>query len=146
MHYSRSFKKMIMSTEQGLIGVLSVEAEAVNEDEEEEDNQKEKERKVIVAPFIELGRFHTKKINGIKELGDSTQLVTISEDQTLAIWEATSQNQVARILLHTKPTAMDVSKDGKVAFVGSEKGVLRVYDLSNRTMPRLIKNYRFYEN
>lgn len=38
MYYSRSYKKMIMSTEQGLIGVLSVEADAVNEDEEEEDN------------------------------------------------------------------------------------------------------------
>jgi WD40 repeat protein len=41
---------------------------------------------------------------------------------------------------------LDVSKDGKVAFVGSEKGVMRVFDLSNRTMPRLIKSYRFYEN
>lgn len=137
---------MIMATEQGLIGVLSVEAEAVNEDEEDEDNQKEKERKVIIAPFIELGRFHTKKINGVKELGESTQLVTISDDQTLAVWEATSQNQVARVLLYTKPTALDVSKDGKVAFVGTEKGILKVFDLSNRTMPRLIKNYRFYEN
>ena len=59
MHYSKSFKKIIMSTQQGLIGVLSVEAEAVNEDEEEEDHQHEKEKKVIVTPFVELGRFHT---------------------------------------------------------------------------------------
>lgn len=38
MHYSRSFKKLLMSTANGLIGVLSVEAEAVNEDEEEDEN------------------------------------------------------------------------------------------------------------
>jgi hypothetical protein len=38
MHYSRSFKKIVMGTHQGLIGVLAVEAEAVNEDEEEEDH------------------------------------------------------------------------------------------------------------
>ena len=72
MHYSRSFKKIIMATQQGLIGILAVEAEAVNEDEEEDENQNEKETKVLVTPFVELGRFHTKKINGIKELGDTT--------------------------------------------------------------------------
>ena len=41
--------------------------------------------------------------------------------------------------MFSKPTALDVSKDGKAAFVGSEKGILRVFDLSNRAMPRLLK-------
>lgn len=146
MHYSRSFKKIIMGTQQGMIGVLAVEAEAINEDEEEDDNHHEKEKKVIVTPFVELGRFHTKKITGIKELGDSTQLVTISEDMTMAIWEATSFNQITRVQQQTKPTALDVSKDGKVAFVGSEQGILRVYDISNRALSRLLKFFKFYEN
>lgn len=53
---------------------------------------------------------------------------------------------MARVLLYSNPTALDVSKDGKVAFVGSDQGVVRIYDLSNRAMPRLIKAYRFYEN
>lgn len=80
MHYTRSFKKLILGTSQGLIGILAIEAEAINEDEEEEEAHQEKETKVLVTPFVELGRFHTKKINGIKELGDTTQLVTISDD------------------------------------------------------------------
>lgn len=82
MHYSRSYKKIIMGTTQGLIGVLGVEAEAINEDEENEEDQhgKEKETKVIDTPFVELGRYHTKKINGMRELGDTTQLITISDD------------------------------------------------------------------
>lgn len=80
MHYSRSFKKLICGTHQGLIGILAIEAEAINEDEEDEENQHEKETKVLVTPFVELGRFHTAKINGIKELGETTQLVTISDD------------------------------------------------------------------
>jgi len=82
----------------------------------------------------------------VKELGETTQLVTISDDMTLAIWEATSQNQLARVVQNCKPIAMDASLDGKVAFVGSDKGVLRVYDISNRAMPRLIKTYRFYDD
>lgn len=81
MHYSRNHKKIIMGTQQGLIGLLAVEAEALNEDEEpEEDHQKEKETKTLETPFVELGRFHTKKVNGIRELGDTTQLITISDD------------------------------------------------------------------
>ena len=81
MHYTRSYKKIIMGTLQGLIGILGVEAEALNEDEEpEEDQHKNKETKVLDTPFVELGRFHTKKINGIRELGNSTQLITISDD------------------------------------------------------------------
>ena len=46
--------------------------------------------------------------------------MTISEDLSLGVWEATTQNQIARVLLHSRPTALDVSKDGCVAFVGSE--------------------------
>jgi len=61
-----------MGTHQGLIGILSVEAEAINEDEEDEENQNEKVTKVLVTPFVELGRFHTAKVNGIKELGETT--------------------------------------------------------------------------
>ena len=74
MHYTRSYKKIIMGTQQGLIGILGIEAEAVNEDDEppEEDQHKNKETKVLDTPFVELGRFHTKKINGIRELGNST--------------------------------------------------------------------------
>ena len=41
---------------------------------------------------------------------------------------------------------MDVSKDGKVAFIGTEKGVMRVFDISNRSFPRLLKIYRFFES
>jgi len=82
MHYSRSYKKIIMGTQQGLIGLLPVEAEALNEeDEPEEDhNGAARETKVLETPFVELGRFHTKRINGIRELGATTQLITISDD------------------------------------------------------------------
>lgn len=46
----------------------------------------------------------------------------------------------------SRPTALDVSKDGKVAFVGTERGIFRVYDVSNRAMPRLLKMFKFFDN
>jgi len=78
MYYSRDYKTLIMGTESGVFGNLAVEAEVINYDEEEEENQKKKEKKTIEESFIELGRFHTKAITGIRELGDTTQLVSIS--------------------------------------------------------------------
>jgi len=126
MHYSRSYKKIIMGTTQGLIGVLGVEAEAINEDEENDDDQhgKDRETKVIDTPFVELGRYHTKKINGIRELGDTTQLITISEDQSAAIWEATNFSQLARITFFSNPTAVDVSVDGQVHLLALKRECL----------------------
>ena len=46
--------------------------------EEEEDQNNKKEKKILQEEFKELGRYHTKSVNGIRELGDTTQLVTIS--------------------------------------------------------------------
>lgn len=72
MHYNKNYKNIVMGTETGVFGYLNVEAEAINYDEEDEENQKKKERKQLTVPFNELGRFHTKNVNGIKELGEST--------------------------------------------------------------------------
>lgn len=47
--------------------------------------------------------------------------------------------------MKTRPISMDVSKDGKVCFVGFDSGAVRIYDVSNRAMPRLIKMYKFFE-
>jgi hypothetical protein len=86
-----------MGTDTGVFGRLEVEAEAINEEEEEEEGAAEKEKKIITEPFLELGRFHTKKVTGIKELGESTQLITISEDHYMSVWEATSGHLLSTV-------------------------------------------------
>ena len=90
MHYTKDFKTLVMGTDTGVFGILSCEAEAINYDEDEDEQQKKKDRKTLEQHFYELGRFHTKAVIGIKELGESTQLVTISEDHYVSIWEATN--------------------------------------------------------
>jgi len=145
MHYSRGFKKIMIGTSYGLLGYLPVEAEKLDEEEDEEEKEGEKEKKTITTPFVELGRFHTGKITGVKPLGISSQFVTISEDRTLAIWEGTTGSQISRVHQQSTPVSLAVSHDGQVAFVGSEAGVVRVFDVSNRNMPRLLKQFRFWE-
>jgi WD40 repeat protein len=93
-----------------------------------------------------LGVFHTQKISGIRELGDTTQLATVSYDKTICLWETTTNSLLTRLPFNYKLTAMDTSIDGNAIFVGSEKGCLRVFDVSNRTLPRLIRIYNFWED
>jgi len=91
MHYSRSFKELVMGTTTGLFGRLEVEAEQLDEGEDEEgEGKKEEEKKILESQFIELGRYHTQPLCGIKELGDTTQLMTISTDHYMTLWEATT--------------------------------------------------------
>lgn len=102
--------------------------------------------KTINTPLSELGKFHTAAINGIKELGETTQLVTVAEDKLFCIWEATSGSCLARENLGQKLTALEVSEDGNKVFIGSDGGVVRVYDVSNRCMPRLVKMHKLFDS
>jgi WD40 repeat protein len=42
-------------------------------------------------------------------------------------------------------TSVNASQDGSVLFVGSEKGIMRIFDVSNRSLPRMVKIYNFFE-
>lgn len=43
-------------------------------------------------------------------------------------------------------TSLDVSKDGKVVFIGSDSGIFRAYDVSNRRSPRLVNSVKYYSD
>lgn len=145
IHYSKSFKQLIMGTQTGLIGRLEVEAEAVLEDDNQSENQQQKEKVIIDKPMIPLGRFNTKKITGLKELGASTQIITGSEDHYLTIWEATTGEQLSSVHQPSFPTAVESNADGSIAFVGTQHGVFRTYDITNRKNPRLLQQIKFFE-
>lgn len=138
MHYSKTYETLIMGTETGVFGILNVQAEAINYDEDEDEQNKKKERKTITEPFNELGRFHTKNVNGIRELGESTQIVTISDDHYMSVWEATNQKLLSTVYQPAIPTALEVTKDGNTSFIGTVIGACRAYDLQDRLKPRLV--------
>jgi len=135
-----------MGTQNGVLGKVAIVAEKVDE-EVDEDNQYAKEKTKIVydAPLTLLGRFHTAPITGIRELANSTQFITISEDNTIAIWETTTQQQLSMTVLEDRPVSLSVNQSGMAAFVGTEGGAFLVYDVSNRFKPRLVKQTRFFE-
>jgi hypothetical protein len=146
IHYTRSFRYLVCGTETGIFGTLEIEAERNDEDDDEEEAHETKEKKILTQEFKVLGRFHTQRLTGIRELGESTQLVTISEDHYMSVWEATSQVMLASVFQPAHPTALDTSKDGTTAFIGTAMGAFRIYDVRARRQPRLVQQMRFFED
>lgn len=72
MYYSRSYRKMILGTSNGILARLFLEAELLDEELDEDEGEGEKEKKVIEQHLDFLGRFHTKTVRGIRELAGST--------------------------------------------------------------------------
>ena len=61
------------------------------DDEEEQENpDDQKQQQILENELQTIGRFHTARVNGIKPLGQTTQMVSISSDHTVAIWEMTN--------------------------------------------------------
>ena len=146
MKYSRSHKKIVIGTQNGVLALLPVEAELLDEDEEDEENAgKEKQKKGIDVPLKVIGKYHTGPIVSIKHLMGTTQFITISEDQTMAVWETTTGQQIASIMLTDRPVSMNVTNDGMAAFVGTAEGAFLIFDISQRTNLRLIKQMRFFD-
>ena len=61
----------------------------------------------------------------------------------MIIWEATNGAYINWEDIGEKLTCLEASFDGNFAFVGSENGVLRVYNVHNWSMPKLIKIERY---
>ena len=125
---------------------MNVPAEKFTDDEEEEDNPDKEKQQILENPLQTIGRFHTARVNGVKPLGQSTQMVSISSDHTVAIWEVTNNQQLSCITMPVEPISIDVSREGSVMFIGTVVGTFRIYDITNRQKPRLIKQLKFFED
>lgn len=63
----------------------------------------------------------------------------------MIIWEATNGAYINWEYIGEELTCLEVTHDGNKAFVGSKNGVLRVYNVSNRSMPKLVKIEKYSE-
>lgn len=137
MRYSRSHNTIIIGTRNGVLGVLPIPSEKIEEDDDEE--QTEHVKFTFETKFKIFGRFHTGAVNGVTALGNSTQIASISQDNTIAIWETSTMTQIAFIEMKIQPLTISSNADGTTIFIGTDKGTYRCYDISDRQNPRCIK-------
>lgn len=147
-----NLSKLLMIGAQGKIQIFQIHAdppfnpdeEDQEKDEDEEPNEDEDEdesfrkpKVLAMTPQI-LGQYHIGSIKQITGLGDSTQCASIGED--LRIWEiVTGEN----IMQYTSPDeaefcSIDSNIPGNLLVVGSINGCVRIFDVSNRMICRLV--------
>lgn len=81
---------MLIGTTDGVLSLLNVPSEKVSDEDYEQDENAEQKQQDLTNPLQTIGRFHTARVNGVKPLGLTTQMVSIGADHTVAIWEATN--------------------------------------------------------
>ena len=151
MRYDYSYKKIITVTKSTNIYILHLQSETMLKGKEKDDQNFENILNMEdVVSYNDL-KFHSSRIVGIKELGNTTQYITVSSrDQKLIFWEITDMRPRYTFYLEYKPTSFDVDFEGNILFVGSKTGVFRIYDISprdkNRNNLRLVFQKKLLEN
>mmetsp|Transcript_33477 Transcript_33477/g.41328 ORF Transcript_33477/g.41328 Transcript_33477/m.41328 type:complete len:140 (+) Transcript_33477:672-1091(+) len=138
MIYTKSHQNLLLGTSNGYLTLLNVPSEKISEEEVEQENEEEQKQTTIFNDLKILGKFHTARVNDVRPLGRTTQMISCSSDNTVAIWEVTTMQQLAVIEMPVEPISLACSKEGAVVFIGTAVGTFRCYDVSNRARPKLI--------
>ena len=56
----------------------------------------------------------------------------------------TSGTIISKLSFENSLTALDANVSGSAVFVGSDAGIMRVFDVSSRSFPRLLKIFNFF--
>ncbi|WP_206790289.1 helix-turn-helix domain-containing protein [Amycolatopsis sp. MtRt-6] len=86
---------------------------------------------------------HTDAISEAVFSGNGTVLATVSRDQTLALWDVTRRELIARLTGHdTWLRAVALSPDGRYAITGGDDATAVVWNLDRRTKMSSLTGHR----
>jgi len=150
MVYNNPMTKIVGTTKKGTIVMIPFEAYCEEDEDEQNDALPGKEGdagKAKDKPKIlpaKLADFLTHRVTAIKELPGSTQAITLTDDGTVCLWETTNMQLLAKLELKGSPNCIEIDYKGEVGFIGCADGCIRIIDLSDRMIMRLVKLVRLY--
>ena len=139
MKYDIGYKKIMAKTIMNNIYILFLKGEILEKNIEENTEELPED----IDNYVEA-EFHKGKILGIRELGKTTETLSISkEDSRLIFWDIGKRECTASHRLNFIPTVFDVNPEGTLLFIASQEGVFRIYDITKRTIIRLLYQMKF---
>lgn len=84
---------------------------------------------------------HWAAVNAIAFSPDDEMLATASQDKSIFVWRTSDGSQLGKLSgeAHTNPVmVLDISPDGKTLVSGDGKGVLKFWNLAERTLERTL--------
>ena len=145
MCYDMEYKKILAKTNQNNLFVLFLKGEILEKNIEDKIDTEEQGREI---QNYEEHQSHSGKILGVRELGKTTEIITVSSsDNRVIIWDFGKREVSASHILDFSPTVFEVNPDGTLLFIASSEGVFRIYDISHRSSLRLVYQMKFeYKN
>ena len=139
MKYDLGYKKIMAKTFMNNIYVLFLKGEILEKNIEENTDELPED----IDNYIEA-EFHKGKILAVKELGKTTEIISISsEDSRVLFWDIGKRECVASHRLDFIPTVFEVNPEGTLLFIASQDGVFRIYDITRRSILRLLYQMKF---
>ena len=139
MKYDLGYKKIMAKTIMNNIYILFLKGEILEKNIEENTEELPED----IDNYVEA-EFHKGKILAVKELGKTTEIVSISsEDSRVLFWDVGKRECVASHRLDFIPTVFEVNPEGTLLFIASQDGVFRIYDITRRTIMRLLYQMKF---
>ena len=139
MKYDLGYKKIMAKTIMNNIYVLFLKGEILEKNIEENSDELPED----VDNYVEA-EFHKGKILGVRELGKTTEIISISsEDSRVLFWDIGKRECIASHRLDFIPTVFDVNPEGTLLFIASQDGVFRIFDITRRTILRLLYQMKF---
>ena len=139
MKYDLGYKKIMAKTIMNNIYILFLKGEILEKNIEENTEELPED----IDNYIEA-EFHKGKILAVKELGKTTEIISISsEDSRVLFWDIGKRECVASHRLDFIPTVFEVNPEGTLLFIASQDGVFRIYDITRRAIMRLLYQMKF---
>ena len=142
MKYDLGYKKIMAKTVMNNIYILFLKGEILEKNIEENSDELPED----VDNYVEA-EFHKGKILAVRELGKTTEIISISvEDSRVLFWDIGKRECVASHRLDFIPTVFEVNPEGTLLFIASQDGVFRIFDITRRTILRLLYQMKFDYN
>ena len=158
LQYDYKYQKIYATTKEGSFKIIPLQAEGLLRDKEKDEieNVNSTDNETFELECFEESKAHLfdienpdshenflNKIIGIREIPNTTQLISIADDQKLIFWELAEKAAKSIHHLDYQPSCFEIDKEGQILVVGSESGVIRIYDISQKYVLRLIHQMRY---
>jgi len=103
-------------------------------EEEEEDASRE-----ISLDVIKYGPFHTGPVIFLKEFTNFNTVISISQKGRIFFWDIQRRELISSFKINCEITCADIDHSDSFMFIGSNEGVIRVVDITNVRLIRILK-------
>lgn len=156
MMFDLRFQNIYATTKEGSLKIVPIVAEVITRDKDKEDgqifttnNDKEIESfdefksHLYDLENVDGGDNWLNKVIGIKEIPNTTQFISIADDQKMIFWELSDQSAKVVNYLEFCASCFEIDSKGNLLVIGSEEGVIRIYDISQKFFSKLIYQNKF---